>query len=270
MSLSSLLRIVIFLHITHRSSMLPPSLTACIEPFLPPQNPSSSSGRPYVTLTYAQLLDSRIAAAPGVQTKISGPETKAMTHYIRSKHDAILVGIGTVLADDPKLNCRHEGGSSPRPVVIDPGCKWDYKQSQLCRLVNANKTNGAPSGAGDAKAPFIVVNSSAKVPEDKKSAVECDGGKYIRLPLTDGRHHNWGLILQLLEAEHIGSVMVEGGAQIINDLLVGDFVDALIVTIGPVFLGKRGVEVAPASGIVVKEPSWWYGSDTVMCGRIRE
>lgn len=65
-----------------------------------------SSDLPFVTLTYATSLDSRISAAPGVQTIISHPETKTMTHYIRYHHDAILVGVGTVLADDPGLNCR--------------------------------------------------------------------------------------------------------------------------------------------------------------------
>jgi 2,5-diamino-6-(ribosylamino)-4(3H)-pyrimidinone 5'-phosphate reductase len=64
---------------------------------------------PHVTLTYAQSLDGAIAAAPGVQTALSGPESKAMTHYLRSQHDGILVGIGTAMADDPSLNCRLEG-----------------------------------------------------------------------------------------------------------------------------------------------------------------
>lgn len=62
--------------------------------------------QPFLTLTYAQSLDSHLSLAPGVRTTLSGAETKAMTHFLRSRHDAILVGAGTAVADDPGLNCR--------------------------------------------------------------------------------------------------------------------------------------------------------------------
>lgn len=90
-----------------------------LQPYLPPPLPSpdsyepvsvtTASPYPHVTLTYAQSLDGAIAAAPGVQTALSGPESKAMTHYLRSQHDGILVGIGTAMADNPSLNCRLDG-----------------------------------------------------------------------------------------------------------------------------------------------------------------
>ncbi|MEZ4718129.1 MAG: GTP cyclohydrolase II [Caldilineaceae bacterium] len=74
--------------------------------------------RPFVTLSYAQSLDGSIAAnrAP---TRLSGPAAMAMTHALRAAHDAILVGIGTVLADNPRLTVRLVDGASPRPVVLD-------------------------------------------------------------------------------------------------------------------------------------------------------
>jgi 2,5-diamino-6-(ribosylamino)-4(3H)-pyrimidinone 5'-phosphate reductase len=63
--------------------------------------------RPHITLTFAQSTDAKIAAIPGKQLILSGDESMQMTHWLRSMHDAILVGIGTALNDDPQLNSRH-------------------------------------------------------------------------------------------------------------------------------------------------------------------
>src|SRR5512135_1934375 len=75
--------------------------------------------RPRVTLTYAQSLDGSIAARSGMPLALSGTESMHYTHQLRAAHDAILVGIGTVLSDDPRLNVRLTGGLSPRPIVLD-------------------------------------------------------------------------------------------------------------------------------------------------------
>jgi len=83
--------------------------------------------RPFVTLTFAMSLDSSLAMTPGQPLALSGPESKAMTHYLRSRHDAICVGVGTAIADDPGLNCRLAGATQadqPRPFVIDPRARW--------------------------------------------------------------------------------------------------------------------------------------------------
>ncbi|KAI1105867.1 dihydrofolate reductase [Jackrogersella minutella] len=83
-----------------------------IEPHLPPQSVdpeedvSSSSDLPFVTLTFATSLDSALSLGPGIRTTLSGPQSKAMTHYLRSRHDAICVGVGTAIADNPGLNSR--------------------------------------------------------------------------------------------------------------------------------------------------------------------
>ncbi|KAG5420785.1 RIB7 [Candida metapsilosis] len=177
--------------------------------FLHPYLPKPINGRPFVTLTYAQSLDSRIAAQPGVQTKLSHLETKTMTHYLRSKHDAILVGVGTVLADDPKLNCRY-GDAKIRPVVIDPLGKWNYNESTLKKICDA----------GDGLPPYIFVDESV----DKEEGV-------VKLPLLGG--YNWDIIFDKLYELGIKSVMVEGGARVINNLLEKS-VDSVIITVAPV------------------------------------
>ncbi|KAI0639954.1 dihydrofolate reductase-like domain-containing protein [Trametes polyzona] len=99
---------------------------------------TTDEGRPYVTLTFAQSLDAKIAGRGGKQLILSGKESMVMTHWMRTLHDAILVGIGTALNDNPQLNTRHlpplpEGYLGryrlPRPVVLDthlrlpPDCK---------------------------------------------------------------------------------------------------------------------------------------------------
>ena len=83
---------------------------------------------PHLTLTYAMSLDCKISLARGAQTALSGSRTRAMTHYLRSRHDAILIGVGTAEADDPSLNCRFSADGvnkldlekQPILVILDP------------------------------------------------------------------------------------------------------------------------------------------------------
>lgn len=174
-----------------------------------------------------------------------------MTHYLRSQHDAILVGVGTVLADDPKLNCRYSSHQI-RPVVVDPHQKWNYAASTLCQLVEK----------GEGLAPYILVNSDV----DTKAPTR--GERYIKFePGLD----SWRLIFRALQLEGIASVMVEGGAHVISGLLATDLVDSVVITIGPVFLGKDGVEVTSAGPEALDDVSWWTGTqDVVMAGRLRK
>src|SRR5205823_12555295 len=77
------------------------------------------SSRPFVTLSYAQSVDGSIAARPGQPLALSGALSMTLTHQLRAAHDAILVGIGTVLADNPRLSVRLVEGKDPQPIVAD-------------------------------------------------------------------------------------------------------------------------------------------------------
>ena len=229
-----------------------------LELYMPPSVPKASS-KPFVTLTYAQSLDSRISLGPGIRTAISDMETKVMTHYLRFHHAGILIGSGTVLADDPGLNCKwlpsHAGtvplnDNSPTPIIIDPSQKWQFTGSKMHQLFTL----------GEGKSPIVIVS---KEPETREADV-----RYVVAAVdatTD--KFDWDLLLTQLKSEFgLDSVMVEGGAYIINELLNRpDIVDSLVVTVGSTYLGAGGVAVSPAKPMQLDNVNWWKGKrDSVM------
>lgn len=240
------------------------ALPATIPQFLEPHEPRLIDSRPFVTLTYAQSIDAKIASRPGARTVISHAETKTMTHYLRSLHDGILIGVGTALADDPGLNCRYnnnvlnEERSTPRPIIIDPWFKWSYEGSKLESLVKR----------GEGKEPWVVVCDQVEEKE-KIDYLLKNGGEVIVLELNNGRF-NWDCILTELKAMGIDSVMVEGGSSIINQLLMEPkLVDSLIITIGSTFLGQDGVSVSPPETVKLTNVDWWHGeTDSVLTANI--
>jgi 2,5-diamino-6-(ribosylamino)-4(3H)-pyrimidinone 5'-phosphate reductase len=140
-----------------------------LEPHLPPKDQPDGSPYPFTTVTFATSLDSQPALSPGAPTALSGPQSKAMTHYLRSRHDAILIGVGTAVADNPSLNCRIEGvggyggeglQGQPRSIIIDPTARWDFSENHKIFQL-------AKDGKG--RAPYII--TGLKSPPAKKKAI---------------------------------------------------------------------------------------------------
>ena len=135
-----------------------------LESYLPRTEEVAQTKKPFVTLTYAQSIDARISLGPGIRTTISDIETKVMTHYLRYHHDGILIGSGTVLADDPGLNCKwHKdhtdtniAHNSPTPIILDTQQKWRFHGSKMYQLFKN----------GEGKAPIIVVCKKPVVEEE--------------------------------------------------------------------------------------------------------
>jgi 3,4-dihydroxy 2-butanone 4-phosphate synthase/GTP cyclohydrolase II len=176
------------------------------------------TGRPFVTLSYAQSLDGSIADRPGRPLSLSGSQSLAMTHTLRAAHDAILVGIGTVLADNPRLNVRLVAGRDPQPVIVDSRLRFPA-YSNLLR---------------NCRTPWIAASSGAD--PERQQALEEMGAKVLVLPGING----WVDLAALLE--HLGnlginSLMVEGGAQIITSFLSFRMVDQIVLTIAPMLVG---------------------------------
>ncbi|QLG74986.1 hypothetical protein HG535_0H03130 [Zygotorulaspora mrakii] len=235
---------------------LRPDVSDFLSPYLPPNNDENLS-RPSVTLTYAQSLDSRISKGHGIRTTISHPETKTMTHYLRYHHDGILIGSGTALADNPGLNCKYGGPDarehSPRPIILDAKQKWKFSGSKMQELFLS----------GEGKSPIIVVD---KEPADKET-----GAEYLACSCTDLGSFDWDKMMHILRTRYrIKSVMVEGGANVINQLILRpDLVDNLVITIGPTFLGRNGVEVSPTTGMSLCDVNWWRGTnDAVLAAHL--
>lgn len=266
--------------------VFPASERPFLEPYLPPHKPdiNKNASLPFVTLTFATSLDSSLSIAPGVRTVLSGPQSKAMTHYLRSRHDAILIGVGTAVADNPGLNCRIEGvggygggenlHGQPRPVVVDPTARWDFtEEAQILQLVR--------NGCG--RAPYVLTRNPSP-PTKQKQILEEHGGKFITLDTTTtGHDFDWNAVLETLKKEGLDSVMIEGGSGVINTLLEPlsqALVDSVIITIAPTWLGQGGVVVSPkrrldAQGNAIPASrlanvKWHpFGEDVVLCGRIK-
>jgi 3,4-dihydroxy 2-butanone 4-phosphate synthase/GTP cyclohydrolase II len=184
--------------------------------------PPGRGGRPFVTLSYAQSLDGSIAARRGETTAISGPEALRLTHQLRAQHDAILVGIGTVIADDPRLNVRLVRGPDPQPVVVDSRLRFP-SWSRLLREPG--------------RRPWIVTTEAAD--RGRQSKLEAAGARIIRLPAGPDGLVSLPVLLDFLagSSAHIRSVMVEGGATVISNFLAGYLADRLVLTIAPLLLG---------------------------------
>jgi 3,4-dihydroxy 2-butanone 4-phosphate synthase/GTP cyclohydrolase II len=179
----------------------------------------SQTGRPLVTLSYAQSLDGCIAARAGEKLALSGPESMQLTHRLRSMHDAILVGIGTLLADNPRLTVRLVQGRDPQPVVLDSHLQIPLEASLLQNPC----------------LPWIACLDTA---DPKKAELLAGMGVNILRTGADGAGHvSVPVLLERLADLGIDSIMVEGGARVISTFLRLRLVDRVVLTISPVFLG---------------------------------
>lgn len=185
------------------------------------------AGRPFVTLSWAQTLDGSIAATRGERLRISGPESMAMTHGLRSLHDAILVGINTVLADDPRLSVRLVEGPSPRPIVLDSALRLPLSSRLVAEApLKPWVFYAAGSDPGDEEAGGLAGL------EARRRALESAG--CACLEAGSGGRVGLGPALTALTARGVRSLMVEGGGLVLRSFVEAGFVDRYVITIAPV------------------------------------
>lgn len=194
------------------------------------------TGLPFVIAKFAASLDGRIAAAsstgPGEAQWVSGAEAHAWAHDLRTRVDAILVGSGTVLADDPHLTARPGGvlaARQPLRVVLDGGGR-------------------VPASArifDDAARTLLV--TTAATPEAWRAGITARGVEAAILPSgADGRHVDLGAVLRLLGARELLTLLVEGGGELLGALFDQRYVDRLYAVIAPVVIGAAGAPTAVA------------------------
>ena len=177
--------------------------------------------RPYILLKLALSADGKIAGAPGQETVITGPEARAGTHLMRAEADAILVGLRTVLADDPDLTCRLPGleDRSPIRVVAD---------SRLSTPPTSNLVRTA------GKVPVWLLSVTGGEVAPGVEVVRCnpDSGGKVDLADAMGR----------LAGRGINRVLAEGGAHLARSLIEAGLVDELALFQAPKALGPQGVD----------------------------
>jgi GTP cyclohydrolase II len=177
------------------------------------------AARPYVVLKFAQTLDGRIATRTGDSKWISGEPERRASHALRAACDAVLVGINTVLADDPQLTVRLVTGASPLRIVLD----------STLRIPDASQI------LGDA-APTLIITTDRSSPERRRDLRERAVGVQVVEPAPP-----WGVDLAAtlthLRQAGIRSLLVEGGAAVITSFLRQRLVDRIVVGIAPRILG---------------------------------
>ena len=212
--------------------------------------------RPFVTLAYAQSLDGSITTARGERYSLSGPDALRLTHALRARHDAILIGIGTVLADDPELGVRLANGPSPQPVIVDSHLRTPSDAKVLSR---------------PGRAVWIAATNFARV-----ANIPGEGRRIIDCPALPNGWVDLQALLRRLGSEGVEHVMVEGGARIITSFLAARLVDYAVVTIAPQFLGglpavdssaRVGLPV-PLATLTTTWVSCRVGDDLVVAGEV--
>lgn len=208
--------------------------------------------RPLVTVTYAQSIDGSIATRNRKQLQLSGRDSMMMTHRLRASSDAILIGINTLLIDDPQLTVRLVEGENPRPIVLDSNLRVPAK----ARIFQRDEHRCLLAGT--------TRNGYEQIKE-----VENMGGEVIRCrPDQRGKvdlHH----LLDQLGQRGIRSVMVEGGSQVITSFLESRLVDQLIITISPRLVGGlpvlgRSLSVAGSYPLLGDVSYHFCGPDIVL------
>lgn len=181
-----------------------------------------STGLPFVTLKWAQTLDGRIATAQGSSRWISSPESLKLVHKLRATNDAVLVGVQTVIKDDPELTTRLVKGRSPLRIILDSNLRIPIDAKVLSNLETAK----------------TLVAITPPVPEEKLDALKKMGVNVLFVPPDKNNRVDPKHLLRSLGDREISSLLVEGGATVITSFFETGLWDKLVVFIAPKILGK--------------------------------
>jgi diaminohydroxyphosphoribosylaminopyrimidine deaminase / 5-amino-6-(5-phosphoribosylamino)uracil reductase len=191
------------------------------------------TGTPFVTLKFAQTLDGRIATSTGDSKWISSEPSLKWAHRLRSLHDAVLVGVGTVLKDDPQLTVRLVKGRNPTRVVVDSRLRISLNSKILKDLEIA---------------PTIIATTS-QADIEKKLALKVMGIEVLTTGEDSEGMVDLKDLLYKLGEKNISSVLVEGGATTITSFIRQGLADKIVAIIAPKIVGK-GVETVGDLGIL--------------------
>ncbi len=192
---------------------------------------SVRTGRPFVTWKYAASLDGRSAAADGTSQWITGPAARADVHRLRAECDAVIVGSGTVLADDPALTVRDSPVRSSQPlrVVLDSALRTPPSARVL-----------------DDSAPTLIFKAPGAVAADPLLYA---GAKVLTVPqAADGVGLDLSAVLAELHSRQVISVLLEGGPRLAGSFLAAGLVDRVVGYVAPVLIGGDGLPALAGPG----------------------
>ncbi|MGI9385425.1 MAG: bifunctional diaminohydroxyphosphoribosylaminopyrimidine deaminase/5-amino-6-(5-phosphoribosylamino)uracil reductase RibD [Methyloligellaceae bacterium] len=191
--------------------------------------------RPFVQLKLAVGSDGRMAPGDGAPVWVTGEAARAQAHMLRARADAILVGRGTVAADNPSLTCRLPGMAawSPVRIVLDSA----LRTPETAKLLS--ESDLAPT--------WLVCGEGA--PQDRQAALEGQGGTVLRAPADAGGTLDLGSVLAQLAERGITRLMVEGGPSVARAFLDADLVDEAVLFVGHAPAGSTGLMPFVSEGL---------------------
>ena len=210
-----------------------------------------TTGLPYVVMKYAMTLDGKIATHTGASQWITGETARKHVHELRGHYSAILAGIGTVLADDPLLNCRIENSHQPVRVIVDS----HLRILPDCRLV---RTAGA----------YRTIVACTDESPDKEAALRSRGVEVLHMPEQDGSVDLRELITYLGK-EQLDSVLIEGGGRLHEAALRAGIVNHVCAYIAPKLFGGSAAKT-PVEGSGVCMPDEGARLDNLRITRLDE
>lgn len=183
------------------------------------------TGHPFVIAKFAASLDGKIAASSGDSRWVSGPQTRAWAHRLRTEIDAILVGVGTILLDDPALTARPDGDAAgvvqPLRVVLD----------------SRGRTPLTAQVLGDQETASTLVVTTSAAPPEWRAGIEAAGARLLLLPSEQGRVALAPLLDALGSEYGVVALLVEGGGQVHGSFFDAHLVDKVHAVIAPMIIG---------------------------------
>ena len=215
---------------------------------------------PYVVMKYAMSIDGKIASATGDARWVTGEAARKKVHEDRHRYTAIMVGIGTVLADDPMLNCRIENTKNPVRII----CDTHLRIPELSAIVQTAHT-----------IPTIIATASQDA--DKKARLEADGCQILDISVLND-HIDLSVLMQKLGAQGIDSILLEGGAELNWSALSQGIVRKVQAYIAPKIIGGADAKT-PVGGQGILKMSdalmlentkiQWLGDDLLIEGTVK-
>ena len=178
------------------------------------------TGKPFVTAKFAMSLDGRLATRTGASRWITGEEARVRAHLLRAQADAVMVGIGTALADDPRLTVRDvplRNERQPLRVVVDTAGRLPATAAMLAE-------------------PGATLVATANAPSSSRRALAMAGAEVIEVPAV-AEGIDLSALLELLGGQDITSVLVEGGADLLGSVFDAHLADRVCVFVAPVVIG---------------------------------